>query len=229
MPSRKAFLAVGTIAAVGTSLLPESVLADATAATTSTPDSFGYAFDLRAFFATANRPTKHRHLFASTQIDSGEVLYAMLNTKRAYAQMGVKPTDVHLAAVLYHGLSIAMAMNDETWNKLIIPGLTPRPKWLKKNFPDVILGAGNPYFLSALETDDAGVAPLSAIGTSFFICNNALRAMARTLASKLGLTHVQTYRGLTAGLPVSATVVPAGVWAIHALQEQRFTLLQTSL
>jgi intracellular sulfur oxidation DsrE/DsrF family protein len=37
------------------------------------------------------------------------------------------------------------------------------------------------------------------------------------------------YDRLTKALVPSASVVPAGVWAVHAIQERRFTYLQTTL
>jgi hypothetical protein len=48
-------------------------------------------------------------------------------------------------------------------------------------------------------------------------------------ATTLGKPFDDVYSDFAHHLVNNAMLVPAGVWAVHAIQEQRFTLLQTSL
>jgi hypothetical protein len=66
-------------------------------------------------------------------------------------------------------------------------------------------------------------------GARFFVCNNAALGTASMVAKALRKPFDTVYADFGHHLVPNAMLVPAGVWAVHAIQEQRFTLLQTSL
>jgi hypothetical protein len=56
-----------------------------------------------------------------------------------------------------------------------------------------------------------------------------MRGLAGSLAHDKGVSPAETYARLVEGLIPSATIVPAGVWAVLAIQERRYTYIQTTL
>ncbi len=219
-----------TFAALASQLQPAGA---ATPAPAKTPRVPPLNFSVASFDTLLGRPAAHRHLFASTKIDDGTVLDAMHNTVRAYTEVGIDAGQVFPVAVLYHGVSIALAFDDAAWNQWLIPAL---PKYLKDEHDDVDdlkAGKGNPFLHRADQTDgnfDASIETLvTQAGAHFFVCDHALRGLSGSLAGTANLSQAQVYDRLTKALIPSASVVPAGVWAVHAIQERRFTYLQTTL
>lgn len=230
MPNRKAFLGAAALAALASQLQPAGA---ATPAPAKTPGLQPLNFSLAPFDALLARPAAHRHLFASTKISDGTVLDAMHNTVRAYTDVGIDAGQVFPVAVLYHGVAIALAFDDAAWNQWLIPAL---PKYVKDehdDLDDLKPGKGNPFLHRADQTDgnfDASIDSLVAqAGAHFFVCDHALRGLSGSLADKQHLSQTHVYDSLTKALIPSASVVPAGVWAVHAIQERRFTYLQTTL
>lgn len=193
--SRRVFLAAGA----GIALAASPVRPAAAAAA---------EFDRAAFEARVRLPFSHRQAFASAQVADGAVLGFMYNSLNAYENgFGEGPGTLHAAAVLYHN-GVALALNDEAWQSF---GLA-----------DVLRAAGdriaakpggNPYVRL-----QQGWAPadLQRRGASFFVCRNALNDLARRCST--------TLETLTARLLPGMMMVPAGVAALNALQEERFTL-----
>jgi hypothetical protein len=228
MTTRKAFLAAGAIAAA----IPSVALADA--APPAHPASAKLDFDVDAFTQLLSTAQSHKLLFASVEINGGEVFGAIRNTLNAYRDVGVTWNDVFPVAVLYHGLSICLAFDDAIWNEYLIPlqGKRPKDSPQARQIASVRkTGAGgNPCLREQGGDNDTSIRALVAdAGTRFFVCNNAAHGVANLIATSLGKPPDVVYNDLAHHLVPNAMLVPAGVWAVHAIQEQRFTLLQTSL
>jgi hypothetical protein len=228
MTTRKDFLAAGAIAAA----IPGVALADSAPA--PHPVSTKLDFDIEAFTQLLDSSQSHKLLFAAVEINGGEVLGAMRNTLNAYRDIGVTWNDVLPVAVLYHGLSICLAFDDMIWNENVIPLQNKGPKEsphtrqiasVRKNG-----GSGNPCLREQGGEDDTSIrALIGDAGTRFFVCNNAARGVSNMIGTALGKAPDAVYADLARHLVPNAMLVPAGVWAVHAIQEQRFTLLHTSL
>jgi intracellular sulfur oxidation DsrE/DsrF family protein len=231
MHSRADFLASGTLAAIGATTGRSKP-----AATPSPPASISeppetippLAFDLAAFDARTTAPAAHRHLFAATKMHGGEPLGAVDSTQQAYKLIGVPITGVMTAMVLYHGTSIMMAFDDAVWRTFFVPALPHFPPFAAEDVAAYTAAKGNPL-RTAMKPDDASMESLAATGTMFFVCNNAAKGFAHLLGATLKKPPLDVYHEMVAGLLPGASLVPAGVWAIHALQERRFTYLQTTI
>jgi hypothetical protein len=229
--TRSDFLATGTLAmltpAVGVSPPPSSPKPS------PEPSLPPLHFDLGAFDATLNVAASHRLLFASTKLDGGIVLDAMRNTLNAYRDVGISLGDVRPVAVLYHGLSFALGFDDAMWNEYFIPVFSKAKHDFTKDFDTVYTSKtrGNPCLHKHGGRDDTSIESLVAdAGARFFVCNNAAQGFARyIIAPFLKKPAIAVYNDLVAHLVLNAGLVPAGVWAVHAIQEQKYTLLQTSL
>lgn len=227
MTTRKDFLAAGAIAAT----MPAVALADASVQHT-TPAKLD--FDVETFTQLLDGSQSHKLLFASCEINGGEVLGAMRNTLNAYRDIGVTWSDVFPVAVLYHGLSICLAFDDTIWNEYVIPlqGKRAKDSPQAKQIASVRKngGMGNPCLREQGGENDTSIRALVAdTGARFFVCNNAAHGAANLIGTAFGKSPEAVYNDLAHHLVPNALLVPAGVWAVHAIQEQRFTLLQTSL
>jgi intracellular sulfur oxidation DsrE/DsrF family protein len=191
-------------------------------------------FDLAEFDALLKTDARHRHLFASTKIDGGEVLVAIRNTLNAYGDVGIAAHDVRPVAVLYHGVSVLLGFDDAMWNEYFLPlhGAAPKLGEFAKDFNTIYDAKkrGNPCFHKTGGRDDSSIESLVAdAGARFFVCNNATRAFAQFVATRLKKKPPEVYAALAGHLVSNATLVPAGVWAVHAVQERNYTLLQATL
>jgi hypothetical protein len=227
MTTRKDFLAAGAVVAA----MPATALADAPAP--ARPKSPKLDFDLEAFDTLLDGAQAHKHLFAAVQIEGGEVFSAMRNTLNAYRDIGVDWSDVLPVAVLYHGFSILLAFDDLIWNRYVIP-LAGKLKHANAGAQIASVrkngGSGNPCLREQGGDWDISIRSLVAdAGARFFVCNNAAIGIAHMTATTLGKPFDDVYSDFAHHLVNNAMLVPAGVWAVHAIQEQRFTLLQTSL
>lgn len=181
-----------------------------------------FDFDQARFNQMLAKPAKHKQCFGATKIDDGNVMNGMANTMNAYEQyLGEAPGSVHTAAVLYHGAAIALAMNDAVWNDLLLPSLKAAPAKLKDEFSGTKAGTGNPYAKQ--------LAGMVARGSSFFVCHNAIAGFAGIAAGALKRPVESVHAAIMAGILPGALVVPAGVMAINACQEAKFTYIQSSL
>ncbi len=193
-------------------------------------------FDLASFDTMLNVAAPHRHLFASTKVEGGIVLGAMRNTLNAYRDIGISLTEVRPVAVLYHGLSVTLGFDDTIWNEYFIPIFAAKGKHISdeadKDFDSVYDAKkrGNPCLHKQGGREDTSIESLVAdAGARFFVCNNATDGFARFVAKHLNKSAVDVYDNLVAHLGPNTTLVPAGVWAVHAIQERRYTVEQCSL
>ncbi|MBV8584372.1 MAG: hypothetical protein JO241_10275 [Candidatus Eremiobacteraeota bacterium] len=236
MPTRLDFLTSGAIVA----LAPATVAA-APASSPSpapTPSMPPLDFDMAAFDkALDTASTKHhRHMFASTKIEGGLAFGQMRGVLDAYRELGIPLSDVHTVAVLYHGGSVLLGFDDVMWTRYFIP-LQPHAKKdmveFAKDF-DTVYDAqktkGNPCLHKTGDKDDSSIETLVAmVDARFFVCNNAAKGFAGFIAHKLKLDAVTVYRDLAAHLVPNAMLVPAGVWALGAVQERFYTYQQSTL
>ena len=244
MQSRSEFLAGGALAflapAAGASPVaspPAARSASPSPSPSPEPSLPPLHFDLAAFDAMLNVAVPHRHLFASTKLEDAVVLAGMRNTLNAYHDIGVSLAEVRPVAVLYHGLSVTLGFDDTIWNEYFIPIFAPKGKHVTsddatKDF-DTVYDAkkrGNPCLHKQGGHEDISIESLVAdAGARFFVCNNATEGFARYVARHLNKSAVSVYENLVAHLGPNTILVPAGVWAVHAIQERRYTVEQCSL
>ncbi len=230
MQTRFDFLAAGTFAAL-TPALASAAATPASPKPSPEPSMPPLHFDLAGFNSILAVPAPHRHLFASTKLDGGAVLAAMRNTLNAYVDVGISLHDVFPVATMYHGASVLLAFDDAMWNEYFIPlrAKGPSQREFFKDF-DTVYDAkthGNPCLHKKGGHEDTSVESLVAdAGARFFICNNATVGFARFIAGRLKKQAVAVYNDLASHLVPNGALVPAGVWAVHAIQERKYTLLQ---
>jgi intracellular sulfur oxidation DsrE/DsrF family protein len=196
MSSRRGFLAAG-VAVAAAAAAPWPALAAAT------------DFDRAAFLALARTPFAHRQAFASPLVANGAVLGFMFNSLNAYEHgFDDAPGTLHAAAVLYH-TGVALALDDAAWNAYGIADAVRAAG----DHVDAVAGSGNPFVRGPRGWS---FGELQGRRASFFACSNALADMARRTGTTPELLSTHILPGMM--------VVPAGVAAINALQEERFTL-----
>jgi intracellular sulfur oxidation DsrE/DsrF family protein len=216
MTTRKTFLAAGAaLAALGVPL-------DAPAK------------DTQAAFEEAVRTNApHKHLFAATRFAGGDVINAMRNTLSAYRDLGTPLNEVFPVAVLYHGPIVALALDDAMWEKYVIAAAKKYPlkSEVRVDFNSIYDPKldGNPSLHQHAPHDRSIESLVADADARFLVCDNALRGYSSDIATVLDRAPNEIYGELTTHLVKNATIVPAGVWAIHALQERHFTLLQTMM
>ena len=235
MHSRRSFLSASASAA---SILAVTVSAAAQNATPSPhpePSFPPLQFDTGAFDATLNGPAAHKHLYASAKLNEGLILDAMRGTLGAYRDLGVSFKDVQLVAVLYHG-STFLGFDDRIWDRFFIPAMHPKDQKsagdFEKDFNSVYDGKtpGNPCLHKTGKPDDTSIESLVAdAGARFFVCNNATKGFAAYMARKLKLNATDVYAEMATHLVPNAMLVPAGVWAVHSIQEHKYTYMQATL
>lgn len=210
-------------------LLVSSLLAAAPAAAQAaspqprrTPASPSFDFDQARFSEILNKPAQHKQCFGAVKIDFGNVINGMNNTMNAYeAYLGEAPGSVQTVAVLYHGSAVALALDDAVWNDLLFPSLGKASEDIRQQFAGEKPGKGNQYKRELSDT--------VARGASFFLCHNAIAGFAGIVAGILNQPVQKVHDTIVAGVLPGGLVVPAGVMAINAAQEAKFTYIQSSL
>ncbi|HVA28732.1 MAG TPA: hypothetical protein VNF68_11150 [Candidatus Baltobacteraceae bacterium] len=226
MTTRKDFLAAS--AAIG-ALAPQVALAaDAEPAATPVPLPH-LNFELTAFDASLGRPAKHKHLFTSKKIENGDIFGGMAGTIFAYNAIGIPLSEVSLAGVLYHGISVFFAFDDAIWRTYIVPYMAKGNKSVAMgtDFSSVTSHGGNPCLHTTGGADDQSIETLiSQVGMRLYACNRAVGGMVHAVAKFHKLDPSAVYTEFAAHLVPNAMLVPAGVWGVHAVQERGFTLLE---
>ena len=235
MTTRGEFLAASASLAATTRVAAASPAAPhASASPAPEPSLPPLQFDLALFDKQLDVPAAHKHLFASAMLHGGLILDSMRSVVNAYRTISVSPNDVQPAAVFYHG-STFLGFDDTVWNDYFIPLQPKDSKQLndfQKDFASIYDGKkpGNPCLHKTGKEDDVSIESLVAdTGARFFVCNNATKYFAGYAAKQLKLDPPTVYKTMSAHLVPNAMLVPAGVWAIHAVQERKYTYLQATL
>jgi len=227
---RRAFVAataLGAGAAIATAQAAPAPLPAASAAPAPTGGAVPFHFERERFEAILAKPYPHRQLITAISYGQGEsVPHYLVNSLRAYADpngFGAGPNALHCVAVLY-GPAIAMVLDDAAWVKYPIGTLTfkDRSKPIAATSPDI--PRTNPLLGDV--TDLVRVHDVT-----FFVCNNAFTGIAASIAKIVdGIEPsreriVAVHDDLALHLSAGSMLVPAGVAAINAVQEARFTYL----
>jgi intracellular sulfur oxidation DsrE/DsrF family protein len=219
LSTRRDFIAASSLLAVAPAAVAASPVPTPSPGADS--DELSYAFDRVRFDAILNTPARHKQCFGATKLEGGDVLDGMHNSNEAYANY--YPHEPYQAvAVLYHGSSVALAMNDAVWNDILTPWLPHNPK-MAAQIPEAKAGSGNPYLRQTLLPAE------TARGSFFFVCHNAIAGFSYSAADALGQPVAKVHAAIMAGIIPGALVVPAGVMAINACQEAHFTYIQSSV
>jgi hypothetical protein len=191
-----------------------------------------YRFDVAAFRAILDQPFDHRQIAVATSYQAGTIQLGRLkNSLNAYADpqgFNAGPKALHAACVYYGGLGYALALDDAMWAKYPIGTLADTE----------MHGSNSPYadrwktLKTNLNAADYGTL-VSEHGVSFFVCNNAFSgfsynvARAVTPSGKLVTREavVAIHDEMVTHFLPGTTLVPAGVAALNAAQEARFTFL----
>jgi intracellular sulfur oxidation DsrE/DsrF family protein len=230
--SRRSFVAV-TASAAALSCPAEPAVAQAPPVTVA-PNASGtvpYHFDRAAFMAVIERPYPHRQLVAPASWEAATVAMTHFkNSLAAYADpngFAGGPNSLHCAVVLYMGYSIHLALNDAMWAKYPI-GLMSDEEMRPTDL-------SNRAYWTALKKNTMidFMRPLMDQGLSHFVCNNALSGLSLIIARRIapgGATVtrdqvVAVHDDLAANFVPNTILVPAGVAAVNAAQEARFTFM----
>jgi intracellular sulfur oxidation DsrE/DsrF family protein len=188
-----------------------------------------FAFDRDAFFGSLNQPYAHRQVSAPNGFAAATVAMSHAkNALRAYADpngFAGGPNSLHCASVLYAGRSMNLAFDDAMYAKYPLGLLNDEE--IRPN--DV----SNRKYSSSLNRNpmDEFLRPLFIQGLSVFVCNNALSGLAAELAKRMkgdAATRadvVAIHSDLASHFQPNTMLVPAGVGALIAAQEARFTFL----
>jgi intracellular sulfur oxidation DsrE/DsrF family protein len=232
--SRHDFIATGVSAAAGIRA-GEPVAASSPAEQPTQPPVSGavpFPFDRAAFQAIVERPYPHRQLVAPSSFQATTVAMSHIkNSLAAYADphgFAGGPNSLHCAAVLYAGRSYTMAFDDAMYAKYPL-GLIDDEEMRPNDT------SARAYWTALRRNPMADfVRSLTEQGVSLFVCNNALSGFAVELARRVvvppgsAVTRervVAIHDELAAHFLPGTMLVPAGVAAVNAAQEARFTFL----
>lgn len=200
-------------------------------------------FDKAAFLRLLQRPATHRQVFAAAKVRDGAALHCMMNSLNAYHfGFGEGDGSLRVALVLY-GLAPPLALDDAMWAKCrlaeLLRGLGDSGS--RRGYQ----GSGNPFAAARSPLDrsaspddanglyrDQSVQALVFRGASIFVCNVALTGLAAAILANetSDATRIEATRVELAGhLVPGSMLVPAGVAALNAAQENRFTFFQATL
>jgi len=179
-------------------------------------------FQFGVFDAALATPAKQKHLFACIT-EASVALTAVRTTLNAYHVLGVPAADVQPVVVFYHGVAVLSAFDDAMWTRYVMSTNSAPGSGSKAKI------TGNPLMKKKGGDWDSSIPALVAsANTRFFVCNLATHGYASRFAKQLHLSAKDVYEDLASHLIPNAMFVPAGVWAIHAIQEREYTLLQFS-
>lgn len=183
-------------------------------------------FDLNAFHAILEKKAAHKHVFQIRKSEGGTGIVAMGTTMEVYKDLSVPSSDLLFAGVLHHGTSIVFAFDDAIWDKYPRALLKKDAVKLTTNEQDLATVASMAKTGNPLKMQITSLATMC--NAHLFVCNQALRGWTEYLAKQLGYQPSDVYSEFVAAMLPNASTVPAGVWAIHAIQERGFTLLPTT-
>lgn len=227
--SRRAFVVGAATLAAATAPAAAGAAPAPSPAPPGLDDPVPFAFDRTAFAAILERPYAHRQVVAAKSFaEARDGLNLMKNSISAYVDpmyFAAGPNALHAAAVFYHGSSPLLAVDDAMFATYpLATGII------------TFAGAAKPGIEKDARTNPG--APLLAElvahhGASFFVCNNALSGIASWIAQQVAPAGTPATRErvvaihdeLVAHFLPGVVLVPAGVAALNAAQEARFTFL----
>jgi intracellular sulfur oxidation DsrE/DsrF family protein len=193
------------------------------------------------FNAALEAQYRHRQVYGMHRAEGGAAFAQMKNALNAYEyELGEGPGTMHVAAVFY-GTAVALGLDDATWDAYgLVAAQQMRGDGVGQAPQD-----GNPFraargtFDPAARYGDArhpsnddSIEGLAKRGATFAVCNNALRGLATFLAMNgkaAGRAPVEkVLADLQSHLLPAAILVPAGVAALNAAQEAKFTYVAAS-
>jgi hypothetical protein len=175
-------------------------------------------------------------MFASTK-PNGNVFVFMRNSLNGY-QFGWSegPHTLHAVAV-FNGLGVAQGVGDAGWQKYRL-----RDVLAHEGAPVAGTGTGNPWLHVSADlavdntsqaspfNQDVSIETLAKRGSEFYVCDTAMISLSLAIvragvAPDADAVHADL-RGL---LAAQATLVPAGVSAMDALQAEHFTFFDANV
>lgn len=175
-------------------------------------------------------------MFASTK-PNGNVFVFMRNSLNGYQfGWGEGPHTLHAVAV-FNGLGVAQGVGDAGWAKYrlvqvlahagnTVAATAPGNPWLHA---PVGLAADNLSQASPYN-QDVSIETLMRRGSEFFVCDTAMIALSQAIVSAGVATDGDAVHADLRGLLVpGASLVPAGVAAMDALQEEHFTFYDANV
>lgn len=198
-------------------------------------------FSPARFNTALDAPYRHRQVYGMHRAEGGAAFAQMKNALNAYEyELGEGAGTMHVAAVLY-GTAVALGLDDATWDAYGLvaaqqmrgdgvgqPEGSGNPFRAARGTFDPAARFGNPHHVS----NDDSIEGLAKRGATFAVCNNALRGLATFLATNgksAGRAPVESVlANLQAHLLPAAILVPAGVAALNAAQEAKFTYVAAS-
>lgn len=191
-----------------------------------------FHFDRDGFYAILRKPFDHRQVAAATTFQSGtDALDHMQRSIEAYADpLGFTAggNTFHAACVMYAGDSPLLALDDSMYAKYPVAVIFEEE-----------MNPGNALYASrarSMRTNPSAMKYRQLVadhGASFFVCNNALSGLAYEVAKAIAPKTAAVTREQVVAihdemvehfLP-GTMLVPNGVGALNALQEERFTFL----
>jgi len=228
--TRRDFVATGALATTGL-VAPSAALAEAPVDRPALGATVPFDFDLSALERVADEAYAHRQVAAPPTYAAATALMSRFkNALDAYTDphgFAGGARSLHCAAVLYAGRSYTMAFDDAMYAKYPI-GLVNDEEMR----PDDTRYRA--YWTAVRHnTMMEFLRPLIEQGLSLFVCNHALSGFALELARRVAPngsppTRAQVVRvhdDLASHFVPRTMLVPAGVAAVNALQEHRYTYL----
>jgi intracellular sulfur oxidation DsrE/DsrF family protein len=231
--SRRSFVA-SVVAASALAGSGGAAIAQSGPDATASPRAAGtvpFTFDRLAFQSVLDRPYPHRQIAAPASFSAATIAMSHFrNALAAYADpngFAAGPNALHCAVALYGGRSINLVLDDAMYAKYPLglmndEEMRPTDTTYRSMWRAMRANSMTSY-----------LRPLIDQGMSFFVCNNALSSFAFDLARRVApspdaVTREQVvaiHDELADHFMPGSLLVPAGVAALNAAQEARFTFL----
>jgi intracellular sulfur oxidation DsrE/DsrF family protein len=177
-----------------------------------------------AIEAILHKAARHKQVIAAPKINSGAALRYAGNTLNAFETgFGEGPGTLHVACVFY-GTALFFVADDTLWSKYQLFDALDRSG---DALPLIVHSPQNPFYHSHVSRtgEDFTVEALTKRGVTWFVCNNALNGITRSLAQQRGLDPLAVYADFRAHFVPGTIVVPSGTGTIVLAQEAGFTFL----
>lgn len=226
--SRKHFVAAATAGLSGAALLPKNAVADAPAQAPPSPMPLRFhvlrpnEYDRAQMFRVLRTPVQHKQVFESVTplliVGNASVYIHMQNSLNAYEfSYGYGRRSLATLAVLA-GPSAVLGLDDAMWTKY---GLGKALNLAETNVyytAKSVRETGSPDDPAAIYQDWSAEAVMRR-GGRFFVCHNAMTAVAALAASQSGGSAAAVLADFERHVVPGFIVVPAAVAAVQAAQD----------